>query len=171
MAVKRLHRHSHSTINNGLNFRRPTADPNVPSAQLPTLHKNTHIISIPDSSDFEPVSFSDADWEANINTIRSFSETALFLEGEPINYKCKLQHSVALSSTESELYATCEAAKNVKKHRSVMSHLGFNLSKSTTIYEDNATTISVANNERATKRLRCVRHFEILVWFKTGDVV
>ena len=97
----------------------------------------------------------------------------MFLAGSPINYKCKLQHAVALSSTESELCTAHEVAKNVKHMRSAMNHLGFNLSTPTRIYEDNASTIAVSNNKRATKRLRHVdlRHFAILDWVKNGDVV
>ena len=59
----------------------------------------------------------------------------------------QIAKNCALSSTESELCATCEAAKNAKHVRSVMSHLGFNLSAPTIIYEDNAVTIAVSNIE------------------------
>ena len=94
------------------------------------------------------------------------------MAGAPIAHKCKLQHTVALSSTESELYAACEAAKQVKYVRSVMNHLGFSLHQPTPIFEDNAATIAVSNNERATKRLRHVdlRHFAILEWVQNGEV-
>ena len=53
-----------------------------------------------------------------------------------------------------------------------MYHLSFNLSAPTNIYEDNASTIYVSNNERATKRLRHVdlRYFAILDWVKNGDI-
>ena len=165
---KRVHRHLRSTINDGLNFWRPTVDPKLQTTQLKTLHMDIHIINMPDSSDFEHVSFVDADWAVKLNIKRSVSGNFVFLAGVPINCKCKLQHAVALSLTESELYA----AKNVQCVRSTMSHLGFNLSTPTKIYEDNAATIAVSNNERATKRLRHVdlRHFTILYCIKNGDV-
>ena len=104
---------------------------------------------------------------------RSASGSAIFLAGSPVTCKCKLHHTVALSSTESELYAACEAAKNKKYIRSVMQHLGFELTSPTPIHEDNAATIAVSNNQRATKRLRHVdlRHFALLEWVKNGDVV
>ena len=90
-----------------------------------------------------------------------------------INYKPKLQQSVALSSTESELYATCEEAKNVKFVRSMMSHLCFKLTAHVTIYEYNAVTITVGNNDKDAKRLRHVdlRYFHLLDWVKYGDIV
>ena len=97
----------------------------------------------------------------------------MFLAGAPMTCKCKLQQTVALISIDSDFCATCEVAKNVKHARSVMHHLGFNLSAPTKIYEDNAATISASNNERASKRLRHVdlRHFSILDWVKNGDIV
>ena len=108
-----------------------------------------------------------------MHTRRSVSGSAIFLAGAPITYKCKLQHTVALSSAESELYAACEAAKNTKYIRSVMQHLGFKLTSPTPIHEDNAATIAVSNNQRATKRLRHVdlRHFALLEWVKNGDII
>ena len=93
-----MHRHLCSTINDELYLWRPIADPKLPTAQLLTLCKDDHIIKTPDSSNFEPVSFADADWAANLNYIRSVSGTAVFLSGAPINCKRKLQYAVALSS-------------------------------------------------------------------------
>ena len=168
-----MHSCLRTTIKDGLNFWKPTSDPKLTTTQLPTLHKDTHNLNTPDSPEFEPILFTDSYWAANLSTRRSVSGTAVFLSGVPITYKCKLQQTVILSSTESELYATFEAAKNVKYVRSVISHLGFNLSAPTRTYEDNAATIVVSNNERATKRLRHVdlRYFAILNWVKNGDII
>ena len=171
MAVKRTHRYLRST-DDGLHFWRSAADPCLPTTKIPTLHRDNHNINLPNLSSFEPMSFADVDWAANLNTRRSVSGTAVFLAGAPTSYKCKLKQSVALSSTESELYAACEAAKSVKCVRSVMSHLGFKTSEATKIFEGNDATIAVSNNERATKRLRHVdlRHFAILDWVKNGEI-
>ena len=140
---------------------------------MPNLHPDNHHITMPFHTPLEPNSFANADWEANANARRSASGSAVFLAGVPIAFKCKLQHAVALNSTESELYAACEAAKNTKYIRSVLRHLGFNVSSPAPTHEDNAATIAVSNNQRATKRLRHVdlRHFALLEWVKNGDVV
>ena len=97
---------------------------------------------------------------------------AIFLAGAPIIYKCKLQHTVALSTTESELYAACDVAKMVRYVRIVLKSLGINISTPTTIFEDNAAAIAVTNNERATKRLRHVdiRHFAILELVQNSEI-
>ena len=80
---------------------------------------------------------------------------------------------MVLSFIESELYAACEVVKNVKYVRFVVSHLGFNLSSPTRLYEDDASTIAVSNNERDTKRLRHtdLRHFAILDLVKNSDMI
>ena len=101
-----------------------------------------------------------------MQTRLSVSGSAIFLAGAPINYKCTLQYTIALSFTESELYAACDTAKYSKYIRSVLDYLGFSIQSPIPIYEDNAATIAVSNNERATKRLRHVdlRYFAILNW-------
>lgn len=80
---------------------------------------------------------------------------------------------MALSSTESELYTSHEAAKNARFICSMLNHLGHEISKPTPIHEDNIATIAVNNNESATKRLRHVdlRHFAIMQWVQNGDIV
>ena len=110
--VKRVHRYLRSTSSDGLCFWKPKSKSKVPTTHLPTLHKGTHVINMPDSSYFEHVSFADACWADNLNTIRSVSRTAMFLTGAPVNYKCKFQPAAPLRYTKSELYAPCEVAKN-----------------------------------------------------------
>jgi len=171
-AVKRIFRYLRSTINDGLHFWRSEPDNSLPSVSAPALRPDNHNTYLPSSLPFEPCTFADADWAANVQTRKSVSGSAVFLAGAPITYKCRLQQTVALSSTESELYAACEAAKYSKYIRSVLTYLGFPLTNPTPIYEDNAATIAVSNNERATKRLRHVdlRHFAILHWVQNGDI-
>ena len=54
-----------------------------------------------------------------------------------------------------------------------MSHLSFRSLEPTNVFEENAATITVSNNERAIKRLRHVDliHFAILDWVKNGEIV
>ena len=137
------------------------------------MYHDNHNFTLPNSSPFESSSFADTDWTTNVHTCHSVSRIAIFLAGVPITYKCKLQNTVTLSSTESELYAACEAAKNIKYIRSIINHLGLTPSSPTPIYKDNAATIAVFNNQRATKYLCHIDlcHFAILELVKNGDVV
>jgi len=171
-AVKRIFRYLRSTINDGLHFWRHEPDNSLPTVSASDLRPDNHNTYLPSSLPFEPSTFADADWAANVQMRKSVSGSAVFLAGAPISYKCRLQQTIALSSTESELYAACDAAKYTKYIRSVLTYLGFPLLNPTPIYEDNAATIAVSNNERATKRLRHVdlRHFAILNWVQNGDI-
>ena len=55
----------------------------------------------------------------------------------------------------------------------MLSHLQCAIDEPAPIFEDNAATIAVSNNERATKRLRHVdlRHFALLDWVQNGDII
>lgn len=103
---------------------------------------------------------------------RSVSGSAIFLAGAPILYKTKFQHCVALSSTESELYAASETGKLVKYIRTVLKFLGHYITTSTPQYVDNAATIAIGNTDRTTKRVRHVdiRYFSMLEWIQRGDL-
>ena len=84
-------------------------------------------------------------------TSRQLREFIVFYkEVSPINYKCHLQHTIALSTAESERYATCEAAKYIKYIYFILNHLGFTQNKPSITYEDNTVAIAVQNNEPAT---------------------
>lgn len=172
-AVKRVFRYLRSVITDGLHFWRATQDPTLPFILKPDSHPDTHKPEMHFTKAFAPASFADADWAANINARRSVSGIAVFLAGAPIAYKCKLQHAIALSSTESELYAARDTAKSARCMRSVLSHLQYTIDEPAPIFEDNAATIAVSHNERATKRLRHVdlRHFALLDWVQNGDII
>ena len=97
--------------------------------------------------------------------------SSVFLAEGPIVYKTKLQHCVALSSTESELYAASETAKNIRYIRTVMKHLGYPLDTLTPLFEDNAAVIAIRNSDKPTKRLRHVeiRYFSMIYWIQQGN--
>ena len=53
---------------------------------------------------------------------------------------------MAISSTEAEYLALCEAAKLVAWARQLLSELGYPQSASIVVYEDNQSTIRMVNN-------------------------
>ena len=97
---------------------------------------------------------------------------AVFIAGGSVIYKTKIQRCVALSSTESELYAASEAGKCIKYICSILKFLDIDLPTPTPLYEDNKSTIAIANSDKATKRLRHVdlRYFAIIEWVQCGDL-
>ena len=76
------------------------------------------------------------------------------LAGGLIAYKSKFQVTIALSSTEAEFTAAAEAGKTILYLRSILRELGYEQHSPTTLWEDNAGALFMANAERPTKRTR-----------------
>ena len=83
------------------------------------------------------------------------------LAGGTISHKTNFQDIVALSSTEAEFVAVCDAGENRLYTRSILEYLGIPQSEATIIYEDNKAAIAMANSGRPTKRTKYVdtKHF------------
>ena len=81
-------------------------------------------------------------------------------------YKTKFQQTVALSSTEAEFAAACEAAKIILYIRSILQDIGIEQNVATTLYEDNQGALLMANSGQPTKRTRHMdtKHFAIQDW-------
>ena len=81
-------------------------------------------------------------------------------------YKTRFQDTVALSSTEAEFIAACDAGKNCLYLRSILNDLGIEQKQATVIYEDNEGVILMANAGKPTKRTRHVdtKIFAIQSW-------
>ena len=171
-AVKRIFRYLRSTPDHGIHYWRKTPSPSLPNHPDPILTKDNHHTKIPSSTFEKPQAYSDADWGSNPATPRSVSGIAVYLAGGPVMYRCKFQQCVALSSTESELYAASEAGKAILYIRSVLNHLGMSNTSPTPLYVDNNATICISNTTKPTKRLRHVnlREFAIIEWVQRGDM-
>jgi hypothetical protein len=98
--------------------------------------------------------YSDADWAGNVDTFKSTSGGLTYVGGNLIDAFTRSQHTVSLSSTESELIAVVETAKTVKWCKNVVSELGFTQSIPTPIYCDNESTIRTTLNKGIVSRLR-----------------
>ena len=171
-AVKRVFRYLRSTISYGIHYWRTTPSSELPDIKDPSILPDSHQIKLPSFTSSNPCGFSDADWASNPVTRKSITGISIFLAGGPVIYRCKLQKCVALSSTESELYAASEAGKSILYLRSVLKHLGLEQTIPTPLYVDNKATVEISNKNKATRRLRHVdlRHFAILEWVQHGDL-
>ncbi|UYV73756.1 hypothetical protein LAZ67_11000764 [Cordylochernes scorpioides] len=67
----------------------------------------------------------DADWGGNLADRKSQTGLVFFLAGGPIAWESKKQQTVALSSTESEYIALCEAGKEAVYLRALLDEMGF----------------------------------------------
>ena len=69
--------------------------------------------------------YSDSDHGSYLDTRQSTSGYVFFMTGGPVSWKSARQHSVTLSSTESEYYALTNAAKEASWLRLLLSDLGY----------------------------------------------
>ena len=71
------------------------------------------------------MSYADSDWATDVDTRRSTTGWVCFLNGGPISWRTKRQDIVAASSTEAELYALADCAKQVRWLSMFLEELGF----------------------------------------------
>ena len=76
---------------------------------------------------------------------------------------------MALSSTEAEFIAACEAAKIILYIRLILDDVGIDQNEATTLYEDNQGALLMANAGQPTKRTRHMdtKFFAIQHWVDT----
>ena len=94
----------------------------------------------------------DADWAGDCVDRKSNSGYALYLGGALVNWSCRKQQSVSLSSTEAEYVALSEACQEVIVLRRLLSSIGKPAENATMIYEDNQSAIKLVNADRVTRR-------------------
>ena len=111
----------------------------------------------------------DSDYANDIQHRKSVTGINIKIAGGSIYYKTKFQSTVALSSTEAEFIAACEAAKVILYVRSILDDMGVHQNSATTLYEDNQGALLMANAGQPTKRTRHMetKHFAIQHWVDT----
>lgn len=100
--------------------------------------------------------FSDADWANNIVDRRSVSGYVCKVYGCAVAWMTRKQQTVALSSTEAELAALCTAVSHVVWMRRLLDDLGRSIEEATPVFEDNQSTIRIAENSKDYSRLKHV---------------
>ena len=114
------------------------------------------------------VAYADSDWATCIKTRRSFTGACIFLAGGVVAYKAKFQPTVALSSTEAEFMAACDAGRMCLFIRSILWDLDIPQEAATTVYEDNNGCTSMGNAQKPTARTRHIdiRYFALCEWIE-----
>jgi hypothetical protein len=108
--------------------------------------------------------YSDADWAGHPETRSSTSGYVFFLYGAPITWKTSRQHTIALSSTESEYYGLTNAAKEAIWFQTLLTELKYQGTEyiPTHIYGDNQGSLALAENpefHQRTKHIDIKYHF------------
>jgi len=89
----------------------------------------------------------DASFAMDTHTRRSHGGYINFVNDGAVSWKSGLQSIVTLSSCEAEYIALCSEVCEVRYLRSLLRSLGFKQRDSTVIWEDNRSTILIAENE------------------------
>lgn len=106
--------------------------------------------------------YADADWGNDPNDRRSVSGFVCKLYGSTVTWATKKQSSVALSTTEAELMALCQASCEVVWILNLLNSVEVKVVEPVSVYEDNQSCISVTVEPRKHKRMK---HVEIQNFF------
>lgn len=108
---------------------------------------------------FAPVGYSDSDFAGDCDDRRSCSGYVFMLGGGAVSWSSKKQSCVALSTAEAEYMALSTASQEAVWLNNLVYKLNFetNVIKPVIIYEDNMSTISIANNNVISNRTKHVQ--------------
>jgi len=144
--VKRIFRYLRATSNYGLKYTRGSSELKV---------------------------FSDADFAGDKATRCSTMGIVAMFSGGAVSWTSQLQKTTALSTTEAEIIAASEGAKELVWLKRLLSELLSDFSsKIPTLYIDNAGAIKLAKNPEYHKRSKHieVRHFYVRERYLKGDI-
>ena len=168
-AAKHCMRYLYATRNNGLIFWRTEPRDDLPDKGAPEPVSNTHDLLPLGRSNHGPYDLhanTDSDWASCPRTRRSWTGICARLGGGSIGYKTRFQPTIALSSTEAEFMAACDAGKMLLYIRSILWDLKIPQESASYIYEDNNGATAMANAGKPTTRTRHmdIRYFALCDW-------
>lgn len=94
----------------------------------------------------ELVGYSDADWASSIEDRRSTSGYVVYLGSNPVAWCSKKQSVVSRSSAEAEYRSLANCVSELLSIQQLLNEVGMLMSKIPTIWCDNFSTVSVAEN-------------------------
>ena len=106
----------------------------------------------------EIVGFADANWGENDISRRSTTGIAFGTAGGAIAYSSRRQKNIALSSTEAEIYALTDAAKEATFLKGIMDEI-HGWDKPIRVWEDNISAIDIAMTAEYNKG--CTKHLDV----------
>ena len=108
--------------------------------------------------------YTDSDWASDKDSRRSVSGYVVFLMGCPIMWKSRQQKVISLSSSEAEIYACSDAAKEIKFVAQVLTTMGLNIKLPIIVRMDNVGAIFMAENVSVSQR---TKHIDLRTKFLT----
>jgi hypothetical protein len=175
-AAKTVMRYLRRTKERGLIYWRPHGKerPDLPHGDLVPIRPESapNLLFPLDHPLLEPICFIDAFYGGLLilGDPRSITGIMIMLGGTVIFAKTHIQRTTALSSTDAEIIAGCDAGKVIKYFRQVFADLRFPLTGPTLAGEDNEGTIAVASRRSSSGRTRHmdIQHFATQEWTRRG---
>ena len=166
-AAKKLLVYLYATKSHGIYFWRKEPHPSLPKGPMPeTKHDQFDGDYKEPTTNSEAEAAVDSDWASDSKHRKSVSGICIMVAGGCILYKSKFQDTIALSSTQAEFAAACEAGKCILYVRSLLEEIGLTQTTATTCYIDNNGALLMANAQQPTKRTKHVdiKQFVLLEW-------
>ena len=117
--------------------------------------KDKKLTYAPDPSQSEMfLTYSDADHRGDRDAKRSTSGMMVKMGTGAISWSSKLQTITTLSTTEAEYVSAVSAGQEIIWLRNLLSEFGYEFSSASTLFVDNMSAISVANNPEHHGRMK-----------------
>lgn len=98
--------------------------------------------------------YADANWAEDRNGRKSNSGYVFYLNGGVINWTCRKQSCVSLSSTEAEFIALSEACQEMSWLRRLLQDMHHEIVQPTILYEDNQSCLKLIKEENFSNRTK-----------------
>jgi hypothetical protein len=98
----------------------------------------------------------------------------MMLAGGAIAWKCRVQITISLSTTEAEILSASDAGRLALYLRSVLDELGHPQKHATDIFEDNRATVLISQTSHPTRQTHHIdiREFAVLLdWNDRGLII
>lgn len=102
--------------------------------------------------DLDLIGYVDADWASDCTDRKSYTGFMFKMSGSVISFECKKQLTIALSSTEAEYMAICEAAKEAIYLKNLLCELKCRNELPVCLYNDNQSAQKLTKNSVFHKR-------------------
>ena len=100
------------------------------------------------------VTYSDADYAGDGDTLRSTGAYTVMMGGGAVDWSSKLQPVVAQSTTEAEYVSATAAGQEILWLRNLFSELGFEPKGASTLHLDNQSALAVTRNPEHHGRMK-----------------
>jgi hypothetical protein len=157
-----------NTLDTGIYYWRDVPRQDLPEGPLPTTYQEPYSLhEDPVVNECFIMAYADSDWGTCRQTWNAITGVVIMVAGGIVGYKIKFQHAIALSSTEAEWVAACDAGKMILYFRALLEDLGIPQEDVTVMFQDNRRALNMANAQQPSNR---TRHIDIKTFALTDWV-